>query len=107
MKREVETIISPTTQAQYINVFRSILELAVKKRLTPSNPAQGVKSLMKEQVRAKDRRLPFAVAQISQFFGSEIYKTCAPDAQVPYSKADCGSRLHHLDTVPGFEAQFM
>ena len=81
-------LLSPTTQNQYMDTFRDILQLAVRKELLGANPAQGMKALKKDHLSDNEKRRPWSLDQISAFFTSPFYKSCAPGAATPYDKND-------------------
>lgn len=87
-EKEKKPVLSATTQAQYLEIFRSMMDLAVRMRLIPSSPAHGVKPIKREKVRAKDRRLPLTLDQIAKLFKSDFYLACSPHAAKPYAKQD-------------------
>jgi integrase len=77
-------VLSPVTQGQYLATFREMLDLAVKKRLIPVNPADGLRPLKRDDLSASEKRLPFTPAQLAAFFRSEFYTACAKSGSVPY-----------------------
>lgn len=85
---EGKPMLSPITQATYLDTLRGILRLAELKRLLPHNPAETLRPLKRDAERAEDKRPPFTLDQIKAFFGSSFYMSCAPDAPVPYAKPD-------------------
>lgn len=80
--------LAPLTQNGYLSIFREMLDAAVRKRLLPSNPAAGVRSLVKDKVALQDKRLPLTLDQIKGFFEGSFYRSCAPGANKPYCKPD-------------------
>lgn len=86
--KDGKPLMSPVTQARYLDTLRDILELGTLKRLLPNNPASGLRPLKRDDVRPEDKRPPFTLDQIKTFFVSDFYKSCAPDAAKPYAKKD-------------------
>ena len=84
---EGKALLAPVSQRRYLDHFRGILELAVAKRLIPSNPAFQLRPLINDQTSDADKRRPFTVAQIRSFFGSEFYRLWRPGC-AGYTKAD-------------------
>jgi integrase len=74
---ENKPLLSPVTQQQYLAGLRDALDLAVKKRLIPVNPAEGLKPVKRDTVSASDKRKPFTLDQIKLFFQSKFYSDCA------------------------------
>jgi integrase len=69
--------LSAATQKAYLATFQGIMDLALRKRLISTNPAEGLKPLKKEVVTASAKRLPFAAEQLKAFFGGKFYRKCA------------------------------
>lgn len=86
--KEARPLMSPVTQATYLDTLRGILRLAELKRLLPHNPAETLRPLRRDTERAEDKRPPFSLDQIKAFFASAFYESCAPDAPIPYGKPD-------------------
>lgn len=86
--KDGKPLLSPVTQATYLDTLRGILQLAELKRLLPHNPAATLRPLKRDAERAEDKREPFTLDQIKAFFASSFYQSCAPDATVPYAKPD-------------------
>lgn len=80
------------TQQQYLATFKEILALAVRKRLLPSNPADGLQPLARDVLAPEEKRRPFTADQVIQFFSSEFYRTCS-HAPRPYRAADMAWRF--------------
>lgn len=78
------------TQQQYFDTFRDMLDLAAKKRLIPVNFAEGMKPVKRDEVARQDKRDPFELEQIVQFFKSEFYRSCASSGPRPYRHDDKG-----------------
>jgi hypothetical protein len=74
---ENKPLLSPVTQQQYLAALRDVLDLAAKKRLIPVNPAEGLKPIKRDTVAAGEKRRPFTLEQINQFFQSKFYSECA------------------------------
>lgn len=85
---EGKPLMAPVTQATYLDTLRNILRLAELKRLLPHNPAETLRPLKRDAERAEDKRAPLTPDQIKTFFASSFYKSCAPNAPVPYAKSD-------------------
>ncbi|MEI9426857.1 site-specific integrase [Mesorhizobium sp. Cs1299R1N3] len=85
---EGKPLLSSVTQATYLDTLRGILGLAELKRLLPHNPAETLRPLKRDAQRAEDKRPPFTLDQIKAFFASSFYASCAPNASIPYAKAD-------------------
>jgi integrase len=66
--------------------FHGIMELALRKGVVSTNPAQGLKPLKKELLAASAKRLPFSATQLKVFFGGKFYRNCA--LQRPAWRAD-------------------
>lgn len=81
------------TQSQYLTTFRDILGLAVRKRLMPSNPADGLRPLVPDEVALAEKRHPFSDQQLVAFFNSAFYKACAESGPVPYRHDATGWRF--------------
>jgi integrase len=84
-KSSSKPVLSPTTQSQYLDSLRAVLELAVLKEVIPTNFAKDLKPLKRDPVRAEDKRNPFTLEQIAVFFKSDFYQCCAAGT---YSKPD-------------------
>jgi integrase len=69
--------LSAVTQGEYLSTFRNIMALGFKKRVIPSNPAEGLRPITRETVKAKDRRDPFTSEQLKSFFRGGFYQKCA------------------------------
>jgi integrase len=76
--------LSPLTQQQYLATFKELLDLAMKKRLIPSNPADGIRPLKRDDVALRDKRQPFTPEQIRDFFQCEFYLECARSHPEPF-----------------------
>lgn len=87
-EKEGKTTIQHLTQRGHLEVLRNFLRFAVRKKVLPSNPAEGLQPLLKETVPLAEKRRPFGVDQLRQLFGSAFYQSCAPGAAEPYTKRD-------------------
>lgn len=83
---------SPTiqhlTQRGHFEVLRNFLRLAVRKKILPSNPAEGLQPLLEETVPLSEKRRPFSIDQLRQLFAGTFYQSCTPGAADPYTKPD-------------------
>jgi integrase len=70
-------MLAPVTQERYLAALRDILDLAAKKRLISVNPAEGLKPIRRDTVAASEKRKPFTLQQIADFFKSGFYAECA------------------------------
>src|SRR5262249_56924863 len=84
--------ISPITQQQYISAFQGVLDLALKKRLIPANPAEGLKPMKRDTVAAGDKRKPFTTEQLHAFFHGKFYSECAKHP-LPFAHDKSGWRV--------------
>jgi len=75
--KEGKPLLSPVTQQQYLSALRDVLDLAAKKRLIAVNPAEGLKPIKRDTVSASEKRRPFTLKQIAEFFKSDYYAECA------------------------------
>ncbi len=85
-------LLSPVTQQQYLAGLRDVLDLAIKKRLIPVNPAEGLKPIKRDSLAASEKRRPFTLEQIKQFFHSKFYLDCAKHP-VPFAHDKSGWRF--------------
>lgn len=76
-KKEGKPLLSPVTQELYLNALRDVLDLAAKKRLITVNPAEGLKPIKRDNVSPGDKRRPFTLQQLADFFNSTFYVDCA------------------------------
>lgn len=81
-------LLSPTTQAEYLNCFKSILQLATDKALLPNNPAANIGPIKLDQRSADERRASFTNEQIAKFFASSFYQSWGVGVEKPYSNSD-------------------
>ena len=89
---ENKPLLSPVTQQQYLAALREVLDLAAKKRLISVNPAEGLRPIKRDTVPAGEKRRPFTLEQIKQFFGSKYYADCAQHP-VPFAHDKSGWRF--------------
>jgi len=89
---ENKPLLSSTTQQQYLAALRDVLDLAAKKRLIPVNPAEGLQPLKRDTTPDSQKRHPFTLEQIKQFFASEFYAECAQHP-VPFAHDKKGWRF--------------
>lgn len=80
--------LSPTTQSFYLDAFRDVLQVGVRKKQLANNPAVDAKPIKKDTLSAEQKRLPWTLDQIKGFFEGAFYRSCAPDAVKPYKKPD-------------------
>lgn len=83
-----QKVISTTTQGQYLDEFKRLLNLAVRRKQMSSNPAANAKPLKKDTRAAHEKRLPFTPEQLTSIFTSEFYQSCAPNALEPYAQGN-------------------
>ena len=86
------TTLSPVSQERYLSGLRDILDLALRKGLIDTNPAQGMRALKREQVASGDKRRPFKIDQLQQLFSDEFYMACA-EHDLPFRGAPRPSRF--------------
>jgi integrase len=82
-EKDGRSALAALTQSQYLAVFRDILDLAAKKRLIPVNFAEGITPVKCDDVARGDKRHPFSLNQIADFFHSEYYQKCATNQPLP------------------------
>jgi integrase len=76
-EKEAKPLLASVTQERYLAALQDILDLAAKKRLITVNPAEGLKPIKRDAVAASDKRKPFTLEQIADFFKSGFYAECA------------------------------
>jgi integrase len=76
-EKEGKPLLAPVTQDRYLATLRDILDLGTKKRLITVNPAEGMRPIKRDAVAASDKRKPFTLEQIANFFKSGFYNECA------------------------------
>jgi integrase len=84
---EGQPLLSPLTQSQYLQTLKELLELAVNKELIAKNYARDLTPLRRDRVALEDKRIPFDLVQICQFFCCAYYRECGRH-HVPYRHAD-------------------
>jgi hypothetical protein len=89
---EDRPLLSPVTQQQYLAALREVLDLAAKKRLISVNPAEGLRPIKRDTIPAGEKRRPFTLEQIKQFFASKFYADCAQHP-VPFAHDKSGWRF--------------
>ncbi|CAA2143111.1 hypothetical protein [Hyphomicrobium sp. ghe19] len=72
----------------YLDVLREVLDVAVRKKFLPANPAIGARPIKKDSVPAAQKRRPWSRQQIKDFFEGKFYQSCAPGVAEPYDKPD-------------------
>ncbi|PWV94125.1 site-specific integrase [Phyllobacterium myrsinacearum] len=82
------SILSPLSQSNYLDVFRDMLKVALRKKLLSNNPAAEARPLKKDNVASDQKRLPWTHHQLKGFFEGKFYHRCVPSALKPYTKAD-------------------
>lgn len=88
-KKEGKPVLAPVTQERYLAGLRDILDLAAKKKLITVNPAEGLRPIKRDSVAASDKRKPFTLQQIADFFKSGFYADCAKHAPpFPHAKPE-------------------
>lgn len=90
--RQNKPVLAPITQRVYLDVFRDLLKVAVRKKLLPNNPAADVRPLKKDPVPLEEKRLPWTKEQLKGFFEGKFYRSCAPGGK-GYSKPDWAWRF--------------
>ena len=75
--KDGRTLLSPVTQQQYLSALRDVLDLAAKRSLISVNPAEGLRPIRRDTVSASEKRRPFTLEQIADFFRSDYYAECA------------------------------
>jgi integrase len=75
--KQGKPLLAPVTQERYLAALRDILDLAAKKRLITVNPADGLRPIKRDAIAASDKRKPFTLQQIVEFFNSSFYADCA------------------------------
>jgi integrase len=75
--KEGKPLLSPVTQQQYLGALRDVLDLAAKKKLIAVNPAEDIRPIKRDAIAADEKRKPFTLQQIADFFKSDFYAECA------------------------------
>jgi integrase len=91
-EKEGKPRLAPVTQERYLAALRDILDLAAKKRLITVNPAEGLTPIKRDAVAASDKRKPFTLLQIADFFKSGFYAECAKH-EPPFAHDKTGWRF--------------
>ncbi|WP_420505333.1 DUF6538 domain-containing protein [Nitratireductor aquimarinus] len=81
-------VLSHGTQVVYLNTFRDLLKVAVRKKLLLANPASDIRPLMKDHVPAERKREPWTPSLIRGFFEGGFYRSCAPGVPPARSHKD-------------------
>lgn len=81
-------LLSPVSQARYLDFFRGIMTLATAKRLVPGNPATDLRPIKQDTLSASEKRPPFTTEQIAEIFDSEFYRLWLPGTAALYRKPD-------------------
>jgi Domain of unknown function (DUF6538) len=76
-EKDGKPLLASVTQERYLAALREILDLAAKKRLITGNPAEGLRPIKRDVVAASEKRKPFTLQQIADFFKSDFYIGCA------------------------------
>jgi integrase len=76
-EKDGKPLLAPVTQERYLAGLADILDLAAKKRLIGVNPAAGLRPIRRDTIAAGDKRKPFTLQQIADFFKSDFYSECA------------------------------
>ena len=66
------------TQQTYLQIFRAVLDLGVKKKLLTNNPAGGLSPLA-TKTPAADKRQPFTIDELNAIFAAPLYTGCVDD----------------------------
>lgn len=80
--------LSPTTQGDYLAALCDMLQLGFLKGCLEKNFAEGIQPLKRDTVADRDKRKRFSEKQVKDFFASDFYQSCAPDAAKPDRKND-------------------
>lgn len=87
-EKEGKRILAPVTQGRYLDCLRDVLDVGVRKKFLLTNPSSKAKPIKKEVISPDQKRLPWTNDQIIGFFTGSFYRSCAPEAQEPYTKPD-------------------
>lgn len=90
--KEGKPLLSPVTQERYLVALRDLLDLAAKKHLIAVNPAEGLRPIKRDTISSGDKRKPFTLQQIADFFQSQYYVECAKCAP-PFTYDKAGWRF--------------
>jgi integrase len=91
-EKEGKPVLAPVTQERYLAALRDILDLAAKKKLISVNPAEGLRPIKRDAVAASDKRKPFTLQQIADFFKGSFYAECAKHTP-PFAHDKAGWRF--------------
>ena len=91
-ENEGQAPLSFVSQSQYLGTLKELIELAVNKELLAKNYASDLRPLKRDDVAAENKREPFDLDQLRQFFHSPYYEDCGR-YDVPYRHADKGWRF--------------
>jgi hypothetical protein len=91
-EKEGKPLLAPVTQERYLATLRDILDLAAKKQLISVNSAVGLRPIRRDTVAASDKRKPFTLQQIADFFKSGFYPECAKH-KPPFAHDETGWRF--------------
>jgi integrase len=90
--KDGKPLLAAVTQERYLAALRDILDLAAKKRLVTVNPAEGLRPIKRDAIAASDKRKPFTLQQIAEFFKSDFYLQCAKHTP-PFAHDKAGWRF--------------
>jgi integrase len=91
-ENEGQAPLSFVSQSQYLGTLKELIGLAVNKELLAKNYASDLRPLKRDDVAAEDKRPPFDLDQLRQFFHCQYYEDCGR-YDVPYRYADKGWRF--------------
>jgi len=91
-ENEGQAALSFVSQNQYLGTPKELIELAVNKELLAKNYASDLRPLKRDDVAAENKREPFDLDQLRQFFHCPYYEACGR-YDVPYRHADKGWRF--------------
>jgi integrase len=90
--KDGKPLLSPVTQERYLVALRDLLDLAAKKQLITVNPAEGLRPIKRDTISSGDKRKPFMLQQIADFFKSQYYAECAK-CEPPFAHDKAGWRF--------------
>jgi integrase len=91
-ENEGQAPLSFVSQSQYLGTLKELIELAVNKELLAKNYASDLRPLRRDDVAAENKREPFDLHQLRQFFHCLYYEDCGR-YDVPYRHAEKGWRF--------------
>jgi integrase len=91
-EKDSKPLLAPVTQERYIAALRDILDLAAKKQLVTVNPAQGLRPIKRDTISASEKRKPFTLQQIADFFKNGFYAQCVKH-KPPFAHDEAGWRF--------------